>query len=500
MGIIVRQSIKNAVYSYLGVALGFISTILLFPNILSADQFGLTRVLISIALVSSQFSHLGMKNTIIRYFPYFKDSTKSRYHLLFFAVTVAFAGFLIFLLLFLLFKSDLIRYYTDKSELFDEFYFYLLPLVFAILFYEVLNTYVRALKDSVVGSFVNEVLVRILVIALLVTYYFTGMSFSQFMLLFTLVYGVQPLYMLVYLYLRDELKFYIPSLLDTRNLRLAREMGVYSTYALLGGLTTMLVGNIDIIMLGSMTNLASTAVYTIAFYVGSVIAIPKRSIDKIALPVLADFLKQKKYDELESLYKSTSLNQLIAGSLLLVGVWANIHNLNTLLPSEYADIKWIIVVVGLAKLFDMATGINGSIILNSRFYKFDFYFSVFLVVLTIATNYILIPPLGILGAAIATAISIFINHTIKFIFVWIKFDMQPFRWNALAVLAIAGGCLLMSFQIPYLANFFVDVIVRSIAIAAVFLGLILVFNLSDDISRLVSRSVEQIKRYLGPEK
>lgn len=494
MGVIIRQSIQNTIISYLGVALGFVSTILLFPNFLTTDQYGLTRVLYSLALVSSQFTHLGAKNIVIRYFPYFKHSEPSRYRFLTLMLLVPVAGFLLFSGIYLLLDDLFLTYYNDQSALFSEFYLYLIPLVFGVLFFEVINNYVRALQDSVTGSFVNEVLIRLLIILLLVAYHFELMSFVGFMVGFITIYAIQPIYLLVYLYRRGELGLRFPAL--SKPSKFIKSMGIYGAYTLLGGLATLLVGNIDLIMLGAMIDLESTAVYAIAFYVGSVIAVPQRSIIKIASPLLAGFLKEKKFAEIESLYKRTALNQIIAGTLLYIGIWANMHNLMDLLPPEYQGGKWIILVVGAAKLFNMATGVNGSIIANSKYFRFDLYTNIMLIFLTVGTNYILIQYYGMLGAAIATAISIFIYNFVKFVFVWITFSMQPFRWNALVVLGIAAACLLISFEIPYMVNFVVDVFVRSTAITALFIGTILLFNLSDDVKNLLFNIYQKVESYL----
>lgn len=495
MGIIARQSIQNTLISYLGVALGFVSTMLLFPNILTPDQYGLTRFLLSPALVFAQVAHLGIKNTIIRYFPYFKDTAESKSRLLTLSVLVPMVGFLLFTLLFLSFEGMLVDYYSERAPLFAEYYLYLLPLVFAILFFETLNNYVRALQDSVTGSFLNEVLMRLLIILLLVAYFFGLMPFKLFIILFVAIYSLQPFYLFFYLYRRGELHFSYP--FKGQVLRLGKSMSLYGMYTLLGGIATQLVGNIDIIMLGSLSSLAETGIYAIAFYVGSVITVPQRSILKIAIPVLADLMKSKSYDTIESLYRRTSLNQIIAGSLLFVGIWGNMDNVMYLLPSEYHGAKWVIITIGAAKLFDMATGINGGIITNSRYYRFDLYTSIFLVILTVITNYLLIPPYGILGAAMATAFSIFIYNAVKMIFVWIKFSMQPFQWKSVAVLVLAAACLLLSFQLPYLYNFFVDVTVRSISMAVFFLGAILLFKLSEDVKSLFDRCIEESRKILS---
>jgi len=492
LGIILRQSIQNTIISYAGIALGFISTILLFPNILQSEQFGLTRVLISISLICAQFSHLGMNNIIIRYFPYYKKTEKSQNRLLTLALGVPLIGFILFIILFYLFREPLMHYYSEESDLFAEYYLYLIPLVFAVLFFEILNSYVRALRDSVTGSFVNEVLIRILIILLLVVYFFDWLTFREFMILFVSIYCIQPVYMLAYLFFKSKLAFAPPVQKKTK--RLFKGMSVYGAFSVLGGLATLLVGNIDILMVGSMIDLSSAAIYAIAFYVGSVIAVPQRSITKIASPILADLLKAKDYPAIDDLYKRTALNQLIAGSLFYAGIWANLHNVIDLLPEEYSEIYWVVVIIGMAKLFNMATGVNGTIIINSRYYRFDLYTNILLVILTIFTNVLLIPVFGITGAAIATAISIFIYNLIKFIFVWIKFSMQPFQWSALIVLLIAAICLGISEQIPYLNNFYIDLIVRSAMIAALFTGCVLFFKLSDDFQKLVNESIRRIRK------
>jgi O-antigen/teichoic acid export membrane protein len=167
-----------------------------------------------------------------------------------------------------------------------------------------------------------------------------------------------------------------------------------------------------------------------------------------------------------------------------------------LLPPIYAGIYWVVVILGLAKLFDMATGINGHIIINSRFFRFDLYTNILLAILTISTNYLLIPQFGLEGAAIATALSIFIYNFVKFVFVWIKFGMQPFQLKAIWIIVIAGLCLLLSEQLPYMINFFVDVAVRSLLILILFTSAVLILRVSDDFQRLVMEALRRIKNIL----
>ncbi|HQZ41681.1 MAG TPA: lipopolysaccharide biosynthesis protein, partial [Flavobacteriales bacterium] len=69
MGIIARQATLNTLLAYLGIGLGFVNVVLLYPKVLDADQFGLTRLLVSLATIAAQVAQLGAENTVIRYFP-----------------------------------------------------------------------------------------------------------------------------------------------------------------------------------------------------------------------------------------------------------------------------------------------------------------------------------------------------------------------------------------------------------------------------------------------
>jgi O-antigen/teichoic acid export membrane protein len=490
-GIIKKQSIKNTFILYAGIGLGFVATILLFPRILSPAEYGLTRLLFSLGLVCSQFAHLGINKLIIRYFPYFRDSRQSKSRFLTASLLTSLCGFILFVILFLILQKQFLASFQDRSALFADYELLLIPIVFGILFYKILNSYFRALHDAVTGTLVHEVILRSLIIVILIVFYFRLISFTAFMFFFIACYILQPLILLSVLYQRGELSFAFPRL--HKSAYFLKEMGVYTWYSFLGGLSSIIIGNIDIIMIGAILTLDDTAVYAIAFYISSVITVPQRSILQIASPVLAGLIKEKRFDEVHTLYRKTSLDQIIAGSLIYIGIWANMHNIMHLLPPQYHGTKWIILSLGAAKLFNMATGVNGAIILNSKYFRFSLYVNILLVILAIITNYLLIPILGLMGAAIATVLSIVIYDFVKLIFVWIKLSMQPFRWQAPVVIIIAAICLILSFQIPYLYNFFIDVTVRSFSIAIVFIGAILLFHLSDDVEDLALEAVRRAK-------
>lgn len=482
MGIIIKQSISNTIISYVGILLGFITTIWLYPNILDPEQYGLLRVIISFSLLSTQFTTLGIKNTIVKFFPYFKNPDSNHNSILSIALLVPLIGFIIYSGIFILIKNYLVQFYSDKSNLFQDYYLYIIPLIFAISFFETLSNYARALYHTVFTQFSKEIFIRSLTIAILILYLFHWINFNQFIILFIISYGLQLLSVIGYLYLVGEFQLSLNWSLISGEL--IHQMMVYSFFSFLGGITTMIVGNIDIIMLGALTNLNNAAIYFIAFSVGTIIEIPKRSIHKVSMPLVADYFKTNRLKDIENLYKRISLNQIVIGLLLLIGIWANLPNLFKILPKNYYSGSLVIITIALAKLFDMATGINGGIIVTSKYYKFDLISNIFLIIISIITNYYLIPIYGIFGAALATAISLVLYNIARFLFVWLKLNMQPFTIKIIPLVIISTIVLIPNFFIIISSNPYLDTIVRSIFIAIFYISIVIYLNISNDINHI----------------
>jgi len=150
----------------------------------------------------------------------------------------------------------------------------------------------------------------------------------------------------------------------------------------------------------------------------------------------------------------------------------------------------------------MANGINGTIIVNSKYYKYDLYTNVVLVFVTIITNYLLIPessPLssygivGINGAAFATAISVLLFNLIRLILIKVKMKMHPFSIKTIYTVIILFAIYLLATFLPLSGNVYFDIFWKSVLIIMMYIPAVLYFNLSEDINKLI---IEVRKRFL----
>jgi O-antigen/teichoic acid export membrane protein len=268
----------------------------------------------------------------------------------------------------------------------------------------------------------------------------------------------------------------------------------YGVYVILGGGAAALVARLDMIMIEYFMDLKQVAYYGLAFFIASVIKTPSRSIAAISSPLLAKAFEQNNSTEIKDIYRKSSINLLIIGALLFLGIWLNIDEILSILPEKFQQGKQVIFYIGLAQIFNLMTGVNGLIIINSDFYKLDLYLNILLVVLTIIINVLLIPVYGIEGAAMATATSLFIYNFLKLLVVKVKIKVQPFSFNTYKVIALA--CIVY-FLVPVIpldfSNDFFSIIIRSIIIVLLYSIPILYFNLSDDITQFVQNTYAKLR-------
>jgi O-antigen/teichoic acid export membrane protein len=226
----------------------------------------------------------------------------------------------------------------------------------------------------------------------------------------------------------------------------------------------------------------------------SVIAIPQRSINKIVSPLLADFIKNKEWDEVGSIYIKSSLNQLIPGMFIFGLIWINLDVVYQMMPEFYSAGKWVVFIVGIGKIIEMITGANGLILINSRHYRVSFYTNLVLIVVTIGANYIMIPRFGIEGAAMASVLAILVYNSTKYIWVLVKMRLQPFTKKTVLVTLLGAAALSITQLFTFFDFYLTEAIVNSMIFVILFGGPVIYFSISEDLNMMLEDLVEKWKR------
>jgi len=476
MGIVIKQSIKNTIITFLGFGFGAINTLYMYPYFLGDKYFGITAYVLSGANILYPIMSFGIQNTLIKFF---NENNKSEQELnsyitymmlipLFFIVPIL--GF------FYLLYDEIATYESQKNPIIYAFV-WVIPIVGIFMgYFEIFYAWLRAHMKSVFGSFVKEVFVRILITILLFAVYFNLISPSDFIYSLILVYGIS---LLLIVYYANKVKkiviyFKIP--------KESKAILTFTFFIILSASIANMLLDIDKYMIKHFMKVDNIAFYSVAIFIAMVISVPSRAMHQITYPITAKFMSENKWGELNELYKKSSITLQVIGGLIFLGILVNINQLYLMLPIEYSQGLFVVFTIGLSKYFDLILGNNNAIIFNSKYYKTVLFLGVMLVVLVVLLNMYFIPNYGINGAAFATLIAITLYSLAKLFFVVIKMKLFPFTLKTL----ISFGIISVGFLLFYFWDFpfhpIVNIAIKSILVSVFYLGISYYLKLSSDIN------------------
>ncbi|WP_054851120.1 polysaccharide biosynthesis C-terminal domain-containing protein [Olleya sp. ITB9] len=482
MGIVVNQSIKNTVITYIGFGVGAINVIFLYTQFLSEAYFGLITFILSTANILMPLMAFGVHNTIVKFYSSFKTRQSQNSFLTLMLVlplaVVIPAGIVTH------FGYDYIANWLSKKNSIIKDYTWLIY-VCAVMFayFEVFYAWSRVQMQSVFGNFMKEVFHRVCIMVLLLLLHYKYLSVDQLIYSIVLVYILRTLIMKLYAF---SLRLPVLKLVKIPNLKSVLK---YSALIIIAGSVANIVLEIDKFMLGQFEAITNVAYYGVAIYIAAVIGVPSRAMHLITHPITAKLLNDKDKIGLNILYQKSSINLFIISGFIFLCIIININQLYLLIPDNYSEGFMVVLIIGLAKLSDSLTGNNNAILFNSDYYRMVLVFGVMLAILTVLLNYMFIPSFGLNGAAYASGIIIVLYNMVKLLFVYSKFKIQPFTISTLKtlVLIVVFGVALYFWEFSF--NPILNIVLKTIILITAYGVSVYKFNLSEDISVIVKRFI-----------
>jgi O-antigen/teichoic acid export membrane protein len=501
MGIVIRQSIKGTLVNYLGVIIGFVTTFFVITAYLTQEEVGLTRVLIDAAILFSSFAQLGTNSSIIRFFPFFKDEDSNHHGFFFWTLIVPLVGFFVFLLVAKCLQGTVIQTFSKNSELFVTYYRFVFPLSLFMLYQGVFEANANVLMRIVVPKFVREVGVRL---GLLISYLLYG--YWQIIDLDGLVIGICITYFLAaiidffYLLTLGRISFKPDFKIFTKPL--LKNILFYTLFLLLNAITANVMPLLNTFFLSAGMGLAFTGIYAIANYIATVVEIPNRSLNAIVQPEISETIKNDDFQRTEELCKSVSLHLMLSSALIFFFIWINLDALFLLLPNgeQYEAGKSVVIILGLAKIIGSTLFVGSSALNYSKYYYWSWFFTVLLTGMAITLNVILIPRLGMDGAALSQLISYLIHYICLLALIKVKININIFTLSHLKVLVLLAALVLLNYlcvsfiqplfyKLPCSPTIaiFTETIVRSTFIMIVSIIGCYKWRISEDINKIIRK-------------
>ncbi|MGY3794543.1 oligosaccharide flippase family protein [Aquimarina sp. 433] len=480
MGIVANQSIKNVIITCLGFGIGAINTLFLFTKFLEEEYYGLVSYLFSASNIMWPLMAFGVHNTVVKFYSSYSDK-KEQNKFMTIMLILPMCVAIIIGAVGTVFYENVLSYFKEDNTIVQPYVWTIYVLAIALSYFEIFFAWAKVKLKSVFGNILKELFVRTCLMVLLFLVYLEVITVVQFIYAIVFVYIARLCIMAIYVYrlLNFSFSFSLPSNFIN--------VFKYSLLILLAGSVATLLIDLDKTMIERYLPIEYVAKYGICAYIASVIIIPSRAMHQITYPLTAKLINEKNFEQLRILYKKSSLNLFAISGLLFVLIICNVNQLFELIPDEYELFIWVVILIGIAKLFDNVLGNNNSIIFNSDYYRLILYIGIAMAVIAFVLNWLLIPVYGVVGAAIATSMAVFCYNTAKVFLVNIKFKMQPFSKKTflivIMILAFVYGFYFWDFTFHPVVN----IGLKSTLIGGVYVGVLYFLRVSDDINDIIKK-------------
>ena len=512
MGIVARQSIKGIIATYIGVAVGIVTTFFVQTKALQPEQIGLIDILLQCSLLFGGLAQLGTNSSAMRYYPFFKDE-KYRDHGFFgWTLLVPLIGFSFFLLAFFLFKGTIVDFFTKDSEvgadLFAKYVNFVVPLAFFMLYISVFETNSNLLLRIVLPKFIREVGLRVGTLTIYLLYFYKIIDFDGVIISFCILYGLATIINIVYLMSLQRVSFKIePKFISAQ---LKRDFLFYTLFMITAALAGNVIPMLSKFFVAAKTSFHLAGVFTIATNIAALIEMPYRSLGAISRPHISDAMAKQDIKTADVLCKNVALHQFIAGSFVFFIIWINIDFLFDLLPNGdiYRLGKWAVLILSLSRLIYSTLGVITTALSYSKYYYYSLIFTILLATMSIVLNSWLVPKCDITGGALASALSYLVYYFLLVAFIKWKIGVIAFSKKLLPVLIIIitlffFNWLWCSTLTPMLASLFQKPIfglafnaaLKSVLFLALGMTAIYKLKVSQSVNNLVDMVLGRVKKH-----
>ena len=491
MGIIQKQGIKSSIFIMIGFVIGAVNLLVLFPMFFSKNDQGLVRAMIDIGATLSVFCTLGTLPVVYKFFPFYNHYLgPKKNELPFLTLIINLIGFALLIWIGWENKNFIIRK-LGKSPSLASYFNYVYPYTFFLMIFYWLEAFAWGLQKGVFTNFLRETAVRILTTILILGVGLNWLNLDQFILLFSGIYVIPTLLLIYNLSTSHEWSFRSFKISSVTK-RLKWKMLNFALFVFAGQFFNLLARTNDTFMIVGLRGLSDAGIFAIATYVAAIMEIPQRSLNAISIPILAKSWKDKDFANIKHVYHKSVSNLLAIGLLLFGLIWLNIENLVAFLNwishkegGGYEALAPIVFIMGLAKLIDLATGVNGQIIGTSNYWRFDFFTNLFYIVLSIPLNFYLISNYSLIGLAYSNLAALTLYNSVRFLFLYKKFKLQPYTLQHGLFLIISIALMFIIYIIPSTSNFVFNIAIKSSLYLIGFYTLIIWVNPAPELKELV---------------
>jgi len=272
-----------------------------------------------------------------------------------------------------------------------------------------------------------------------------------------------------------------------------RELLAFSAISWLAGLASSGLLWADVLLLGMLGNSGQVGVYNVAVRLVHLATFVMVPINAAFAPRIADLYHRGRMDSLRRIYglAASWIIRLSLPSFVLLLVFP--RDLLAFFGPGFLIGASVTVILAVGRFVDAATGPCGMVLNMSGRPRLNLLNNAAGLVLNIVLNLLLIPRYGIVGSAVAWAVSLCLINIARVLQVWLELRMLPFE--AATARGLVGGvlALIAAVTVRVMVDRPAQLLVGGVVVAVVYLGAILLQGLTAE-DRLVVRALLRRRR------
>lgn len=435
-----KQALLFSIINYIGVAIGMISTLFIYPN--DKEFLGIVRFIDGFAQILYPIMVFGASTALLNFQPQLNAFLQRK---LFSYSVVS----IVFMILFCTFFVS-IFYFLEVTKN-TEYYIYGFIIAVFLAFVDLMKRQAYNLQKIAVPTFFEKIIPKITLPLAFILVLFFSFSYHQALSIYTFSFLLIFIAIAWYLFriFKPVFSFNYQDLFQEIS---KKEYYKYSLYAFCASLGSFFAFRIDSIMIPEFISNEANGDFNIGVNLANALMIPATGVFALYSPIISEALKNNDFKILNLKYAEVAKNLYFIGILMFGCLLLGISDFIALLPTaqKLAPTIPILYILGLNVILNMATGFNTEIIAYSKFYKFNLIAILSLAILNIGLNFLILTQTdyGIIGVAYASLFSMFIFNLIKMIFIYRKFKMVPFSMTYFKTVVLSIILLGICFVLP----------------------------------------------------
>ncbi|MGQ9654422.1 MAG: flippase [Thermodesulfobacteriota bacterium] len=231
-----------------------------------------------------------------------------------------------------------------------------------------------------------------------------------------------------------------------------RGLLAFSIPIFLATLSQFVVARLDLLILGYFYGAQSAGLYRAAVTVGSMVNFILGAMNTAFAPMIAELHHLDRKTELKAMYKTVTRWILMVAVPVCCLVLILSKDLLRLFGRGFEEAYVALGILSIAQLCNAATGSVGFMLQmtgKERWFLFNYVASAFL---NVSLNLLLVPALGLKGAAIATGSSIVVVNALGSAELWMSQRIHPWSKWCVLTMAVATASALVGLGIQLLLD------------------------------------------------